>query len=89
MASAPWLASSKPSCAFRYLLHAAGNSSVDGVAYSAIGMLPSVVIHFREDRAIERDACDGKSRRGRRMRVHHGVGIRPIAVHLQVHLELG
>src|SRR5262249_56383117 len=33
-----------PSCALMYLRTASGSSLVDGVAYSAIGMLPSVVM---------------------------------------------
>jgi hypothetical protein len=41
--TAPWFASSMPSCALMYLRTASGSSAVDGVAYSAIGMLPSVV----------------------------------------------
>src|SRR6187551_358139 len=41
--TAPWFASRRPSCALMYLRTAAGNSAVDGVPYSAIGMLPSVV----------------------------------------------
>ena len=32
-----------PSCALTYLRTASGSSFVDGVAYSAIGTLPSVV----------------------------------------------
>ena len=32
-----------PSCAFTYFRTASGSSDVDGVAYSAIGMLPRVV----------------------------------------------
>ena len=35
-ARAPWLASNNPSCALTYFRTAAGSSSVDGVAYSAI-----------------------------------------------------
>ena len=42
--TAPWLASSMPSCALMYFRTASGSSAVDGVPYSAIGMLPSVVI---------------------------------------------
>ena len=78
-----------PSCAFTYLRTASGSSFVDGVAYSAIGTLPSVVMTSASTGAIERNAGDGEPGRDRRMRVHDRLRIGPLAVHLEVHLHLG
>ncbi len=69
--TAPWLASSMPSCALMYFRTASGSSAVDGVPYSAIGMLPKRRDHLREHGARERDAGDGEAGGNRRVRVHH------------------
>ena len=87
--SAPWLASSMPSCALMYWRTASGSSSVDGVAYSAIGMLPSVVMTSASTArssgmpatanpvAIGGCACTT------------ALHVRPLPVDLEVHQQLG
>ena len=87
--TAPWLASSIPSCALMYLRTASGSSAVDGVPYSAIGMLPSVVTTSASTARVSGMPATAKPVASRRMRVHDGVDVGPVAVDLEVHRQLG
>src|ERR1700704_1123476 len=85
-----------PSCALMYLRTACGSSFVDGVAYSAIGMLPSVVSTSASTArssgmpatanpvAVGGCACTA----GRRVRVPHRLPVGPLPVDLEVHQHL-
>ena len=44
---------------------------------------------FREHGAVQRNAGHGEARRGRRMRVHDRLHVRPLLVDLEVHQRLG
>ena len=45
--------------------------------------------HLGQHGARQRDAGDGEAGGHRRMRVHHGVDVGPVAVNLEVHRQLG
>src|SRR3954447_6021962 len=91
-----------PSCALTYLRTASGSSDVDGVAYSAIGILPSVVstsastarssgmpATAKPGQAGARGAAAGKAGGGRRVRMHDTLHVGTLAVDLEMHQHLG
>ena len=78
-----------PSCALMYFRTAAGSSSVDGVAYSAIGMLPSVVITSASTARSSGMPATAKPVAVGGCACTTALHVGPVAIHLEVHQHLG